>query len=151
VGRNAAIALGIFVALWLVRGMLLGNGYSGVFLSSTPITHADGSPSRPGELPSCVSVRVLDTRSWPGLETIHSEVSLTGCNNSAGELRLTSGPTCKATSFLGPGTASCTATQSGRDLKVVFSANYPVGIGFFAVEPTTTTFRLTPEGSYFSA
>jgi hypothetical protein len=126
--------------------MFLGLGTSGVELRSTPTA----APPQPGELPACVSAHTFDRRSWGGLTTIEFDVWLMGCNDAAGQLRLESGPTCEATSFLGAGQATCTATQDGSELKVVLHLSYPFGLNLLAGPPTTRTFWIQPGGSYRS-
>lgn len=147
--RNALLVLGLALLLWLVGSMLLGPGVSGVRLDHTQASHP-GVAYQPGELPACVSVHTYDWRTWPGVQTIRSDVWLTGCNNSAGELRASSGPTCQATSFLGRGTATCTASPAGRSVKVVVHIVYPFGLNLIAGQPTTTSWTVNQYGNWSS-
>ena len=148
--RRTVLAAGVLVRVWFLATISLGMNTAGVYLDSRPVVHAEGSAPQPGDPPTCVSARVSNGRGWGGLHTLYSEVRLTGCNNSRGQLRLTSGPTCYATSFLGPGTASCTPTNAGRDLKVVFKASYPFELDNFSGQAQSMTFRISPEGGYSS-
>ncbi len=120
VSRKTSWVYVVGLAVWLMSPMLLGAGTGGVELNS-PVD----VPPEPGQLPACVSVHTYDSRSWGGWKTVQSDVWLTGCNNSSGELRVQSGPTCTATSFLGAGEAICTATPDGSKLKVAVKVVYP--------------------------
>jgi hypothetical protein len=126
--------------------MLLGGGGGGVELHSS---YSD-FPPQPGALPACVSAHTFDSRSWGGWNTIRSDVWLTGCNNASGQLRIESGPTCQATSFLGAGHITCTATPDGSNLKVVVHVDYPLGLNLVAGQRTTTSFWVDPSGDYSS-
>jgi hypothetical protein len=132
-----AIALGA----WLIGPMLLGGGGSGVELGNGPIdpTMSDQPPA----LPTCVSAHTYDSRSWPGFQTLRSDVWVTGCQDAAGQLRVTSGPTCRATSFMGPGEATCTAVSQGDHLKVTVHITYPFFLDSLNGRPSTTAFTLS--------
>ena len=82
---------------------------------------------------------------------MRSDVWVMGCKDVGGQLRLASGPTCSATMFLGPGTATCTATPAGDRLKVVVHISYPFGLDWLAARPSMTAFTLSPGGGYFAA
>lgn len=97
------MVLGIAVAGWLIGPMILGPGGSGVELGVWP-PPLPGDP--PAVSPPCVTAHTYDSRSWPGWQTLRSDIWVTGCKDAQGRLRLASGPSCVATSFLGPGTAT---------------------------------------------
>ena len=65
-------------------------------------------------------------------------------------MRLESGPACRATSFLGPGSATCTAMHWGTSLKVVVTVEYPFGLNLISGQPATSSFRIDPGGGYNS-
>ena len=144
--RKASWILAAGLVVFLFSPMLIGSGNAGVELNSTPAS----SPPQPGELPACVSAHTYDSRGWGALKTIQSDVWLTGCNNSAGQLRLESGPTCRATSLLGGGQATCTAVPDGTSLKVFVHIVYPFGLNLIAGPNTTTTFWIDHSGGYHS-
>jgi len=79
---------------------------------------------------------------------LRSDVWVMGCTDAQGHLRLASGPTCTATSFLGPGTATCTATPAGDRLKVVVHISYPFVLDWLNGRPSTTAWTLSPGGGY---
>jgi hypothetical protein len=144
--RKARWILVAVVAVWLISPMLLGSGTGGVELG-----HTDTSfPPQPGQLPACVSVHTFEYRNWGGWKTIQSDVWLTGCNNAEGQLRLESGPTCRATSFLGSGQATCSAAADGNKLKVVVNILYPFDLNVLDPQKATTIFWIDPGGSYSS-
>jgi hypothetical protein len=117
--------------------MLLGFNTSGVELN----VPARSRRFRPGRRSANLhTVHTYESRYWGGFKTIQSDVWLTGCNNSAGELRLQSGPTCRTASFVEPGTATCIA-------KVVVRVVYPFGRNLIAGPKTTATFAIDPSGN----
>jgi hypothetical protein len=77
-----------------------------------------------------------------------SDAWLTGCNNSAGDLRIESGPTCSAQSILGPGAALCSAIPSGHNLRVTITFHYPGLLDQISGQPATSTFTINPSGNY---
>jgi hypothetical protein len=145
--RKSSIVLLVVVAVALLTPILFGYSTSGVELNAPPVVSPNGL-FQPSEPPGCVSVHTYSSRFWPGLQMLRSDVWLRGCNDSAGHLSLVSGPTCQATSFLGRGKASCTATQAGDSLRVVVQMNYPFGLNEWAGQPTRTTFMIDPGGGY---
>ena len=142
--RRTSTILGVGAAFWLIGPMLLGSNVSGVALGN-PMTWPVATDP-PGALPACNSSHTYDSRSWPGLQTLRSDVWVTGCKDAAGQMRVTSGPTCEATSLLSPGTATCTATSEGDHLKVVVHISYPFGLDWIAGRPSTTAFTLDSGG-----
>ena len=90
-------------------------------------------------------------RAWPGVQTLRSDVWVAGCKDMQGHLRLASGPTCSARSFLGAGTASCTATPDGDRLRVLVHISYPFGLDWIAGWPSTTAWTVSPDGGWFAA
>lgn len=132
-------------AFLLVNALLLGPYTGGVYLNAPPAAN-----SQPGSLPGCVSVHVFSSRGWGSWQTIHSQVDLSGCNTSDGQLRISSGPTCSASSFLGPGTASCSATNVGADIKVRVEIHYPYLLDWTSGSPSVTNFTINPSGNYSS-
>jgi hypothetical protein len=143
--RRTSTILGVGAAFWLIGPMLLGSNVSGVALGNPGVTWAVAT-DQPGALPACVSAHTYDSRSWPGVQTLQAGVWVTGCKDAAGQMRVTSGPTCEATSLLGPGTATCTATSEGDHLKVVVHISYPFGLDWIAGRPSTTAFTLDSSG-----
>jgi hypothetical protein len=139
--RNASVVLGAAVAAWLIGPMLLGTSSAGVEMGNGPVS--PGMSDQP-EPPPCVSAHTYDSRSWPGLQMLRSDVWVTGCKDAAGQLRVTSGPTCSATSFMGPGTATCTAVSQSGGLKVTVHVTYPFGLNSLAGQPSATAFTLSP-------
>jgi hypothetical protein len=139
--RSTSAVVGVGLAVWMFGPMLLGSNASGVELGQTPVT-------QPGELPACVSAHTFDSRFWGGWQTLRSDVWLTGCSNSAGQLRAASGPTCRATSFLCPGSATCTASPAGDGLKVVVQLDYPFGLDLIAGRPLKTAFTVSRSGGW---
>jgi hypothetical protein len=73
---------------------------------------------------------------------LRSDVWVTGCKDATGQLRVFSGPTCRATSFMGPGTATCTAVPEGDHLKVTVHITYPFFLESLNGMPSTTAFAL---------
>lgn len=148
-GRTVGLVVGGVFLLWFVGNLLLGPNTSGVELSSTPVAGVDMAP-QPGELPKCVGAHTYSARGWSGHDLIRSDVWLTGCNNPAGQLRIKSGPTCAAKSFLGPGVAYCSASPSGSRLRVTVTFHYPAGLDSISGQPATSTFFIDPSGGYSS-
>ena len=146
VSRKASLVLAAVLVLWFTATMLLGTSTSGVELNAPP----SSDPPQPGELPACVAVHTYDSRGWGGLKTVQSDVWLRGCNTSSGELRVESGPTCRATSLLGAGKAICTASPDGTSLKVSVRMVYPFGLNLITGPNTTTTFWIDHSGGYHS-
>jgi hypothetical protein len=146
VSRKATWVLAVGFGVWLIGPMLPGSGSGGVELRST---YADFLP-QPGQLPACVSVHTYDLRSWGSWSTFRSDVWLVGCNNAAGQLRIASGPSCRATSFLGGGQATCIATPDGNKLKVTVNFVYPFGLNQVAGPKSSSTFWVDPGGGYSS-
>ena len=99
-------------------------------------------------LPACVSAHTVDSREWGSLQTIRADVWVSGCKDANGRLQLSAQPKCTATSFLGPGTATCSATESGGSIKVVVYVVYPFGLDLIAGQPTTTSFMIDTGGGY---
>jgi hypothetical protein len=120
---------------------------SGVELGSWPPVQ----PTDPPVSPPCVTAHTYDSRGWGGWQAIRSDVWVMGCKDVAGQLRLASGPTCAATSFLGPGTATCTATPAGDRLRVVVTINYPLGLDWLAGRASTAAWIVSPGGGWFAA
>jgi hypothetical protein len=147
--RKAFLVVGFALLLQFLGVMLLGPSTGGVELGQIPVPQP-GADYQPGQLPPCVSAHTYARRAWPGLQMIGSDVWLVGCNDADGRLRISSGPTCQATSFLGRGTATCTASPSGSNLKVTVHINYPFGLDLLAGQPASTTFTLHPDGGYFA-
>ncbi len=143
--RKSWLVLVAVVAVALMSPILFGNSTSGVELNAPPGV-SPNVLSQPSEPPGCVSVHTFSSRFWPGLQLLRSDVWLKGCIDSGGQMRLVSGPTCQATSFLGRGTASCTATPTGKSLQVVVRIDYPFGLNEWAGQPTTTRFMITTNG-----
>ena len=119
---------------WLITPLLLGGSTSGVYLNSVPA--AEGQPA-------CETDHIFSARNWGGFDTIRYDVWVDGCVDANGRLQLNSSK-CSAKSFLGDGTATCTATQDANRLKVNLSLSYPLGIGLIAGYPTAPTFYLSP-------
>ena len=136
--------LALALCAWLLGPMLLGGGGMGVEMGNGQVNPS--LSDQPPASPPCVSAHTYDSRSWPGFETLRSDVWVTGCKDAAGQLRVTSGPTCRATSFLGPGTASCTAVSQGDSLKVTVHVTYPFFLDSLSGRPATTAFTLTQSG-----
>jgi hypothetical protein len=147
VTRKSSLVLVVVVAVAVMTPILFGYGTSGVELNAPPGV-SPNALSQPSEPPGCVSVHTFSSRFWPGLQLLRSDVWLKGCTDSGGQMRLVSGPTCQATSFLGRGTASCTATPAGDSLSVLVRINYPFGLNDWAGQPTTTKFVIDPGGGY---
>jgi hypothetical protein len=82
---------------------------------------------------------------------MRSDVWVAGCNDVYGHLRIASGPSCTATTFLGPGTATCTATPAGDRLKVVVHISYPFVFDWLYGRPSTTAWTISPDGGYFAS
>lgn len=143
--QKSWLVLAVVVAVALMSPMLFGSGTSGVELNAPPGV-TPNVLSQPNEPPGCVSVHTFSSRFWPGLQLLRSEVWLKGCTDSGGQMHLVSGPTCQATSFLGRGTATCTATPTGDSLEVVVRIDYPFGLNESAGQPTTTRFRINTNG-----
>ena len=139
------IVLGIFF-FWFGLNMALGPSGSG---SQTNYVWAGGpnATPQPGELPQCVKVHTYSTRGWTGHELIRSDVWVTGCNNAEGQLRVASGPTCTAETFLGPGTAFCSSAPSGNDLRVSVAFDYGF-LNQISGQLRTSTFTISPSGNY---
>jgi hypothetical protein len=148
VNRRAALVLGALLAFWIADLVLLQTSSGGVFLASTPVMPTNDSAPQPDQLPDCVHARVVDGRGGPGYQLTRYAVSVTGCNNAAGQLRLSGAPSCTAWSALGPGTASCSVSAAGSRLKVVVNVTFPYGLSTLTNQPLTTTFFLSPSGSY---
>jgi hypothetical protein len=146
--RKVGMVLAAALAVWVIGSMVLGVGSSGVELGPYP-------PPQPGdqplESPSCVMAHTYQQRSWPGLQTLRSDVWVAACKEVLGQQRLAAGPTCSATSFLGPGTATCTAAPDGDRLKVVVHISYPLGLDWIAGWPSTTAWTVSPGGGWFAA
>jgi hypothetical protein len=140
-----AIALGV----WLLSPMLLGGGASGVEQAPWPPVVPSASDQPPAS-PPCETAHTYDSRGWGGWQTLRSDVWVMGCKDTQGHLRLASGPTCTATSFLGPGTATCIATPAGDRLKVVVHISYPLVLEWLNARPSTTAWTLSPGGGYFA-
>jgi hypothetical protein len=147
VRRRAWTALAIGLALWVFGSILLGGSSSGVELGTWPPPQLTDQPP---VSPSCVTAHTYDARGWPGLQTLRSDVWVIGCKDVLGNLRIASRPTCSATSFLGPGTATCTATPAGDRLKVVVHISYPFGLDWLYGRPSTTAWTVTPDGGWFA-
>ena len=138
--RRAWTVLAVAALIWLLGPVLLGQSSSGVELGNGPMnTDAAGLPLAS---PPCVSAHTYDYRSWPGLQMLRSDVWVTGCKDATGQLRVFSGPTCRATSFLGPGTATCRAVSEGDHLKVTVHITYPFFLDSLNGRPSTTAFAL---------
>jgi hypothetical protein len=143
--RRAWTVLGVGALIWLLGPMLLGVSAAGVELGNGPMsTDANGQPL---ESPPCVTAHTYDSRAWPGLQMLRSDVWVTGCKDATGRLRVFSGPTCRATSFMGPGTATCTAVSQGDNLKVTVHITYPFFLDSLNGRPSTTAFALR-QGSW---
>jgi hypothetical protein len=145
--RRVWTVFAVGLALWVFGPLLLGMSSSGVELGIWPPPLGD----QPPESPPCVTAHTYDARSWPGLQMLRSDVWVTGCKDVFGHLRIASGPTCTATSFLGPGTATCTATPAGDRLKVVVHITYPFGLDWLSGRPSTTAWTVSPGGGWFAA
>jgi hypothetical protein len=150
VGKRVSTVLGVGFALWVFGSLLLGNSSGGVFLNSTPVIGDPSASYQANQLPKCVSAHRVDSREWGSLQTIRSDVWVSGCNDASGQLHLSAPPKCEATSFLGQGSATCTASQEGSSVKVVVHVVYPFGLDFIAGQPTTTSFTVSPSGNYSS-
>ena len=146
--RRAWNVLAVGFALWIFGPVLLGGSTSGVELGNWPPPQLSDQP--PGS-PSCVTAHTYDSRSWPGLQMLRSDVWVIGCKDMLGHLRIASGPTCAATSFLGPGTATCTATPDGDRLRVVVHISYPFVLDWLSGRPSTTAWTVSPDGGWFAA
>lgn len=140
------VAIALFA--WLLPPLLLGGSTGGVETGSTYALDASGNPDPNQHQPRCVSAHVFNAREWGSFETIRYDVSVHGCNDSNGRLQLTSSPTCSASSFLGPGSATCTASPDGDKLKVTVDITYPFGLGLIAGYPNPSTFYMDPGGGY---
>lgn len=145
--RTISLVVGGVLLLWFVSTMLLGPSTAGVELNSPPAGNLETAPA-PGQLPPCVTVHTYSARGWAGHDLTRSDFWLKGCNNQAGQLRIASGPTCAAQSFLGPGTASCSAVPSGSRLRVTVTFHYPGVLDLISSQPSTSTFYIDPSGSY---
>ena len=146
-GRNVVIAVGAVLLAWFGASLALGPSGSGVDLNSETSAFSTGPPE-PGAPTPCVRVHTYSLRGWGSHSLTQSNVWLVGCTDPAGHMRIASGPTCSATSFLGAGTASCYSTPDGSDLKVTVTIHYPFGLDWIANSPSTTTFRIDPGGGY---
>jgi hypothetical protein len=138
--RRVWEVLAVVALVWLLAPMLLGGGGNGVEMGNGPINPA--LSDQPPADPPCVSSHTYDYRSWPGFQTLRSDVWVTGCKDATGQLRVFSGPTCRATSFLGPGTATCRAVSEGDHLKVTVHITYPFFLDSLNGRPSTTAFAL---------
>ena len=142
-----ATAVGTFIALLVVGEIALGGSTGGVSVNSTYASDLETNPPANG-LPQCVSAHTFDTRGWGGFHTLSFEVSVSGSNDVNGKLHLSARPTCTATSFLGAGQATCSASRNGNGIQVAYSVVYPFGLNFIAGEQVSGTFTLSPGGSY---
>jgi hypothetical protein len=134
-------------AVFVFGPLLLGGSTSGVELGSWPPVQAADPPVSP----PCATAHTYDSRGWGSWQTVRSDVWVMACKDVAGQLRLASGPTCAATSFLGPGTATCTTTPAGDRLKVVVHITYPFGLDWLSGRPSTTAWTVSPGGGWFAA
>lgn len=141
VGRNVAIAVGALFLAWFAVNLALGPSGSAVELSSNQNEGLDSQPQ-------CTAVHTFAVRGWAGHELARSDVRLTACKNSAGQMRIQGVPNCSAASFLGAGTATCSSAPDGSDLRVTVIVSYPFLLGPMLGLPATTTFRIDPGGGY---
>jgi len=148
VGKRVSIVLGVGFVSWVFGSLLLGGSSGGVFLSSTPMSGDPTGSDQANQLPHCVSAHTVDSRGWGSLQTIRTDVWVSGCNDANGHLQLSAQPKCTATSFLGQGTATCSASESGGSIKVVVNVVYPFGLDLIAGRETTTSFMVDPNGGY---
>ncbi len=148
--RKAGPLLAVALGLWVFGPILLGGSSGGVALGPWPPMQPDFY-SPPASPPLCVAAHNYDARGWGTWQTMRSDVWVIGCNDAYGHLRLASGPNCTATTFLGPGTATCTATPAGDRLKVVVHISYPFGFDWLAGRPSTTAWTISPDGGYFAS
>lgn len=144
--RRAWTVFAIGLAVFVFGPILLGGSASGVELGSWPPVQ----PSDPPVSPPCETAHTYDSRGWAGWQTLRSDVWVMGCKDTQGHLRLASGPTCTAKSFLGAGTATCIATPAGDRLKVVVHISYPFFLDWLNGRPSTTAWTLSPDGGYFA-
>lgn len=146
--KRVYTVLGVGFALWMFGGLLLGGAGGGVFLRSTPVIGDPAASYQANQLPGCVSAHTVDSRGWGSLQTIRTDVWMTGCKDANGHLRLSVQPRCTATSFLGQGTVTCPASESGGGIKVVVNVVYPFGLNLLAGPQTSTSFKIDSGGSY---
>jgi hypothetical protein len=148
--KRAWTVFAVAAAVWLIGPLLLGSNASGVELGAWPQVVPSASDQPPVSSP-CATAHTYDSRGWAGWQTLRSDVWVMGCKDTLGHLRLASGPTCAATSFLGAGTATCTASPAGDRLKVVVHISYPFVLDWLSGRPSTTAWTLSPDGGYFAA
>lgn len=139
--RKLAIAAGAVFLAWFGVNLALGTSGSAVELGSNPTAELTADPR-------CTTVHTYFARGWTGHELARSDVWLTGCKNSSGQMRIQSGPTCSVSTVFGPGTARCSSVADGSDLRVTVTDNYPFLLGALLELPDSTTFRIDPGGGY---
>jgi hypothetical protein len=144
-GHAALRVFAVGAVLWFLGPILLGAGGTGVMLASS----GQWQPDQPAQGPACTSVHTFSSRGWAAVQTVGSDVWLTACKDSTGQLRAVSGPTCRATSFLGAGTATCAAISEGGNLKVTVQVDYPFGLDLIA-GPLASSFTVHSSGSWSS-
>lgn len=138
----------LVVLMWFITPLLLGGSTGGVYGGSTYSTDAGGAPDPNQTQPNCISTHVFDQRAWGNWQTIRYDVWVNGCRDSNGKLQLSSPPACSASSFLGPGSATCTASRNGSRLKIDVRLTYPLYLGLIAGYPTSPVFYVDPGGGY---
>ena len=147
-GKRVYTLLGVGFALYVAGNLMLGGGTSGVFLGSSPVIGETSGSYQASQLPACVSAHTFESRGWGSLQTIRTDVWVSGCKDANGQLRLSAQPRCTATSFLGQGTVTCPATETGAGIEVVVNVVYPFGLNLLAGPQTATSFRLDSGGGY---
>jgi hypothetical protein len=75
-------------------------------------------------------------------------VWVSGCKEANGQLRLSAQPRCTATSFLGQGTVTCPAPETGGGIKVVVNVVYPFGLDLIAGPQSATSVKIDLGGGY---
>ena len=147
--RSSAIIPGSLIALWVLANLAPGPSTGGVELNSEPTASSTAAPAD-GHAAACERVHEYQARGWGGLDLVRSDVWLTACTNSSGQMRIAKGPTCSAASVLGRSSADCTSAPDGSDVRITLNVHFPFWVAWMSAAQATLTFRIDPGGGYNS-